>query len=500
MPVKFEIYRNRTRVTTFDPAGAIAIGPESVPIPAEVSFRDGLLVVNRKDDQPVGVALLWQVSDNDTLHVETTRVMPRDKPYVLNVELARFRLMRIMQKQEDWNLFELGKAAEKFTQRFDEAEDLFSEALGKLHEPAEASALADRSLTMAIDLSEQLATYHSDLLINRRRSANAFVKHIFGCRVDSTVQNEKYRETLAGNFDYAIVPMGWKQLQPQENVFVTDPVDDWIETLSRKRLPAIAGPLIRLGADHVPDWMVIWEHDFDMLRELAYEYVQKVITRYRRGVAVWNVASGISTNSAFTLSFEQIIELTRLLVTQVKSILPNARTIVSINQPFGEYVARGRGAVPPLQYAEFVTQAGINFDAFGLELEMGVPKPGMFVRDLFQVSCLLDKYGALGRPVFLTAVGCPGRSLPDPSDESEGRLDPSSGGQWRRPWDPDLQAEWMEAIYTLALSKPFVESIAWSNLADLHHTMPGAGLLDDMLRPKPAFQKLLQLREKFRRK
>ena len=500
MPVKFEIYRNRTRVTSFDTTGAVAMGPESVPTPAEISFRDGLLVVNRKDEQPVGVAVLWQVGENDTLHVETTRLMPRDKPYLLNVELARFRLMRIMQKQEDWNLFELGKASERFTTRFEEAEDLFSEALGRLHEPAEAAELADRSLAMAVELSEQLAAYHSDLLINRRKAANAFVKHIFGCRVDSTVQNEKYRETLAGNFDYAIVPMGWKQLQPQENAFATDPVDDWIETLSRKRVPAIAGPLIRLGADQVPDWMVIWEHDFDMLRELAYEYVQKVVTRYRRGVAVWNVASGVATNSSFTLSFEQIIELTRLLVTQVKSILPNARTIVTINQPYGEYLARGRSAVSPIQYAEFVTQAGINFDAFGLEIEMGVPTPGMFVRDLFQISTMLDKYGALGRPVFLTAVGCPGRWLPDPSDTSEGRLDPSSAGQWHRPWDPELQAEWMEAVYQVALSKPFVESIAWGNLADLHQTMPGGGLLDDMLRPKPAFNKLRQLREKFRRK
>ena len=47
------------------------MGPESIPVPAEVYFRDGLLVVNRKDDQPVGVALLWQVSGDDTLHVET---------------------------------------------------------------------------------------------------------------------------------------------------------------------------------------------------------------------------------------------------------------------------------------------------------------------------------------------------------------------------------------------------------------------------------------------
>ena len=180
---------------------------------------------------------------------------------------------------------------------------------------------------------------------------------------------------LAANFDYAIVPMGWKQLQPQENVFVTDPVDDWIETLSRKRLPAIAGPLIRLGQDHVPDWMVIWEHDFDMLRELAYEYVQKVVTRYRRGVAVWNVASGISTNSSFTLSFEQIIELTRLLVSQVKTLLPGARTLVTITHPFGEYHARGRSSVAPMLYAEMLANAGINFEAFGVEIEYSPDGP-----------------------------------------------------------------------------------------------------------------------------
>ena len=56
----------------------------------------------------------------------------------------------------------------------------------------------------------------------------------------------------------------------------------------------------------------------------------------------------------------------------------------------------------------------------------------------------------------------------------------------------------MEAVYHLALSKPFVESVAWSNLADLHPTLPGGGLLDDMLQPKPAFQQLQQMREKFR--
>src|SRR6185437_12169774 len=91
-----------------------------------------------------------------------------------------------------------------------------------------------------------------------------------------------------------------------------------------------------------------------------------------------------------------IIELTRLLVSQVKSLIPNARTMVTITHPFGEYHARGRASVPPIMYAEMVAQAGISFEAFALELELGVPAPGMFLRDLFQLSTLLDRFSTLG--------------------------------------------------------------------------------------------------------
>jgi len=274
-------------------------------------------------------------------------------------------------------------------------------------------------------------------------------------------------------------------------------VDEWVENLSRKRVPMIAGPLVSLNEAEVPDWMFIWEHDFDTLRELAYEFVQKVVQRYRKAVGAWNVVSGLHAGAAFHLSFEQIIELTRMLVAQVKTLLPNAKTLVSITHPFGEYHARAGVGVPPMLYAEMVAQAGVNFEAFGLEIPMGIPKPGFFTRDLFQLSCLLDKFSTLGRPVYITAVAAPARNSPDSGDITEGRLDPAQGGRWHRPWDPQLQAEWMDAVYKLAFSKPYVESVAWADLADMSHTIPGGGLLDDMLKPKPSYGKLQDLREKF---
>lgn len=496
MPLVFEIYRDGKRLTDFTPAGVMAMGPESVPVPADISYDNGLIVINREDEHPVGLALLWDVGALGSYLLETTRLLPRQKRYNLNVELARFRLMKIVQKQEDWNLFDFPKA-ERFGVRFHEAQQVFADALGKLHEPIEAAKLADRALIMAIELSEELGNFHADLLIQRRRSNGAFVRHVIGCRIDPTVQNEKYRDTLAANFDYANIPMTWRQMEPEEHKYNTAAVDDWVELLSKKRLPIIAGPLIQLDEAHLPDWMFLWEHDFDSIREMAYEYVQQILQRYRKAVSMWNVVAGLHTNAAFSLSFEQIIELTRLLVSQVKALMPNTRTLITITQPFGEYHAGKKAAVPPMLYAEMVAQAGINFEAFGLELEMGVPADGRFTRDLFQLSCLLDKFSTLGRPVFITAIGAPGRNTPDPDDHSEGKLDPSHAGRWRRPWDPALQAEWMEAVYHLALSKPYVESLAWANLADIHPSLPGGGLLDDVLRPKPVFTKLQEMRTKF---
>lgn len=498
MALAFEIYRDGKRQTEFTPVGAIAMGPESVPIPGDVRFTDGKLVVSRIEDHAAGVSLLWDVDKLGSFMLETTRLADRSAPYNLNVELARSRLMRIVQKQEDWNLFDFPRA-EKFIAQFREAQALFAEALGKLHVPEEASVLADKSLAMSIPLSEELADFHCDLLLNRRKQANGFARHIFGCRVDSTVRNQRYKDIACEQFDYVVLPMGWKQLQPEEDQFNTESLDDWVELLTRKRIPIVAGPLINLTDGEIPDWLFIWEHDYDTLRELAYEYVQKVVHRYRKAVSVWNVVAGLHANSNFHLSFEQIIELTRLLVSQVKTIIPNAKTLVTVSQPYGEYHAQGVTGVPPMLYAEMVAQSGVNFEAFGVELEQGIPASGGLTRDMFQVSSLLDRFSTIGRPVFLTAVGAPDRHVADSSDRSEGKLDPAKAGYWKRPWDPALQAEWVEQVYKLALSKPYVESVAWGNLADINHSVPGGGLMDDMFRPKPVFQKIHLMREQFRR-
>jgi hypothetical protein len=308
--------------------------------------------------------------------------------------------------------------------------------------------------------------------------------------VDVAVQNQKYREMLGANFDYAVLPMSWREMEPREGALETASTDNWIEALNRRRVPIIAGPVINFDEADLPDWIAIWANDFDAVRELAYERVHRVVTRYRKAVSAWMVLAGLPTNQAMTLTFEQMIEMTRLLVAQVKNVHPGARTLVHIPMPFGEYHARHPTSIEPVLYAEMVAQSGIGFEGFAIDLEMGVPEAGKYTRDLFQISAMLDRFSTLGKPLFITACCAPGRDHADPGDRSEGLLVPAQAGRWRRPWDPQLQAEWLDAVYQIALSKPFVESIAWGNLADINQTVPGGGVLDDMYQRKAAFDKL----------
>jgi hypothetical protein len=68
-------------------------------------------------------------------------------------------------------------------------------------------------------------------------------------------------------------------------------------------------------------------------------------------------------------------------------------------------------------------------------------------------------------------------------------------GYWRKPWSPHVQGHWLEAAFTIALSKPFVESVSWEQMMDHPEAeLPLSGLIDEQLKPKSALRRLALLR------
>jgi hypothetical protein len=251
---------------------------------------------------------------------------------------------------------------------------------------------------------------------------------------------------------------------------------------------------LAFSENNVPDWLYIWEHDFDTIRDLAFEHVKRVINRYGQYIQTWTVASGVHATNCFTFSFEQLMELTRMSAALTKQLCPRGLAILELVAPWGEYYARNQRSIPPLLYADMAVQSGVNFDAFGLQFVFGPPADGKFLRDMFQISACLDQFSKFGKPIHITALQAP--SAPVTVRGEDGAT--VGGGEWRGAWSEQIQAEWLRRFLEVALSKPYVESVSWSGLVD-HARLesPNGGLVKVDVTPKAAYRQLLALRSEW---
>jgi hypothetical protein len=491
--VRFRGYSNGTPIASINLDGAYLVGSDGVPLRADITLQGGEIQCTKKAQGPAGLSLVWNINGFGRMMLETTRLPDDDRVYNLNVELARCRLMRIVQKREDWGLFDLSETGEAAT-GLDRARDLFIEAL-KCEDQAKASVYADESLRIACDAGERLSLFHADVFLGRRRQSNSFARRVFGCLVDLQSLTEDYCRRLIEGFDFLSVPVIWRRVEPKEQEFKWTQLDAWIDWLTKNRMPIKACPLVAFNEANIPDWLYIWEHDFDTVRDLVYDHINRVVQRYGNYVQTWDVISAIHADNCFNFNFEQLMELTRMAATLTKQLSPRSTTIIDLVAPWGEYYARNQRTIPPMLYADMAVQSGINFDAFGLQFYFGVAREGMYLRDLMQVSSMIDRFGALGKSIHITALQVPSASTPDPWDAWGGTVSVEDGGYWHEPWTEDRQSLWFRDFTRIALSKPFVETITWRDLADYEgHYLPHGGLLNRDLSPKKAYSELIRIR------
>jgi len=491
----FQVFQNGEPAKYLDLTGAYAFGQDNIPVRAEIEFENGQVFISRRSTGACGLSLLWDSGGAGQFMLPTTRLPDRDEPYNLSVELVRGQLMRLSQKREDWGLFDY-RDADELNERFDAVRREFVAALQAEDRPAEAAALADKALSDAVALGEEMAMFHAEIFLARRRASSvAVAKTGLGCTVDLPSNSDEFRARLLESFDFINVPMSWKALEPKEGQYRYEEVDTWVNWAVRSRKPMQAGPLLSFCEHHLPEWLYIWEHDYDTLRDIIYEHVNRTVKRYQNQVRLWKVVSGIHACNAFNLSFEQLMELTRMTCLLVKQISPSSQVLIDLVTPFGEYYARNQRTIPPMLYADMAVQSGIKFDVFGLEFHMGVPVDGMYVRDLMQISALLDEFVGFGKNLHVTACQVPSAADADAWDAWGGDLAIERAGRWRETWSPQLQAEWLAAFYRVVISKPFVDTVCWRDLADYEgHFIPHGGLFSAAMQPKPAYRELRNFR------
>jgi hypothetical protein len=134
-----------------------------------------------------------------------------------------------------------------------------------------------------------------------------------------------------------------------------------------------------------------------------------------------------------------------------------------------------------------IMQSGIGFDAFGLQMQFGKNDYGMHVRDMMTISASLDRFALLGKALYITGV-----EVPSVVDSDKGEF----SGVWHSRWDEELQGQWIEQFYKIALSKPFIDSIIYSNLVDDNQSViANSGLLKENMEPKRSFMVAKRMRD-----
>ncbi|MBL4809837.1 MAG: endo-1,4-beta-xylanase [Phycisphaerales bacterium] len=531
-----------TPTTTGALSGAYLVGKDNVAIAGEVTVCDGIIVCEKGTTEAVAIAVQLDLDQGrldqlgSDIVVEGVRLAPlgtwtlqtcllpqRESPYLLVLELARHRIMMFLTKLEDWQAIESTEGTLPM-RLFDIARESFIQAMvcapDSILPDSKAAKLALRALWIALEASERLALQQAERDFTPRNDGSMYesiesehtdpakrkpilhpgrggvmlpFKPAMGSVVSPNIFAPMTQDAIARSCDFITVPMRWTEMEPAEGEYDYSKTDRWIEWAIRQaKIQVVGGPLIDFRSTSVPEWLYIWENDYETLRELVYEHIKTLVTRYRRTVTRWTVCSGLHCGEHFKLSFEQMMDLTRICVLVTRKLHPRAKIQVEITQPWGEYHTHDRSSLPPLLYAEMLSQAGIQIDAFSLRMQMGSYRPGLQTRDLLAFSAMLDQYAMLDRPITISSLGVPTSKI-SPKDNLPNH---PNAGMWRQPWSEALQADWLSAYAAVALSKPYIESICWHELADPTGStdMRTGGLMDIKGLGRPALDRMTELR------
>ncbi len=484
--MKFQVFKDGKLVNDFALSGAYLFGTDGISIRrARIAFADGSIECVRPNVETAGLALLWPIEGFGRIMLPTTCVPERDRPYVLNVELARAKLMQITNRREDWSFFDGVEGMEEIARQ---SQDLFTKAIQTITDAPAASQLADASLRKAMVYSEKLAVRQGKSVFDKRRRGHGFGRGCLGCCADpDLITHAPYLDRLLEYFNAVTLPINWARIETRQGHFDFSLIDSCMSVLNRRKLVISAGPLLRFTEDHLPDWLLRSGAGFEKIRELAYQFVARVVARYAGIVHRWYVISGLNAYNQFNFNFEQILEMTRATNMAVRAAGSRAVRVVEVSSPWGEYYAGTPNSIPPFVYMDMVVQSGTSFDAFALQMRFGKDETGMHLRDMLQISSILDCFAPVAKPLYVTDVEIPSRN-------GTGGFDPEVAGVWHRRWDQTHQAQWLERFYRIALSKPCVEAVNYGNLADDHSgVIAHSGLLTDKYEPKESFKSLKRL-------
>ena len=467
--IRFRLH-DRDRIASGGLQRIYVAGMEEIPWSTQASWADDVLVVERSISDSGNVYVPWKIDGVGVRILNTTSLMERDRTYQLEVELARGLIQRIRNRLFMWEMLGLETSAE-LKEPLQTATREFALAATSQHEPAEASVAANRAIVLALAASESLTSSYAQQAIAVRKRQNP-ISTLMGVSLGDKTPSVEVRRALAGTCNIVELPISWRAIEQQEGKRDWTATDTQLAWAQKAGLKVAAGPLLRMDDQGIPDWMVLWEGDFDNLAEQMLEHVKAVVTRYTGRVHLWHVSSRVNTGKLLGLEEEQRLHLVAQALNAVRQIDPRTPTVVSFDQPWADYLAHQKEDLAPLHYADALVRADLGISGFGLDINAGFSPTGSGHRPTFEMGRLLDQWSTWGLPLMLN-LSTASSTGDDPQAKATDQIELANTQA------DDPQRDWAASVLPLLLARNTVQVILWNQLDDsVPHEFPNAGLFD----------------------
>ncbi len=461
-------------------------GIDRIAWQVEVGMEGGQLVARRAVSESCNLHVPWPVKGRGRLTLSTGSLMEQPRPYHLPLELARGTIGQLSSQLAEWRTLGL-TVPEKVTQGLSEAMGYFGRAAVGERDLQESAQLAERAIRIALDAAEGLVDSYVDHAIAVRRPAGEKLSVLLGGNLGSRLPDQSAAEQFLSSFNAAVVPACWREIEAGQESHRWDVCDRQIEWCRTRSLRVCGGPLLQLDPRSLPDWLYLYEDDFDNLLSCVTEYVRAAVARYRGKVDLWQCAGRLTSAEILSLTEEEKLRLAAGTIEMARAIDPDTPLLVSFDQPWGEYLSRREMDLPPLYFADALVRSGLDLSGVMLEINLGYHPGGTLPRTPLEFSRQLDYWSLLGLPLFVSLT-VPSADHDDPLAQRRVRV-PAGG------WTASTQQAWVARYVPLILSKPSVQGVFWNQLYDSQpHDFPHGGLFDEQDRPKSALDSLAGIR------
>ncbi|MCH7726815.1 MAG: endo-1,4-beta-xylanase, partial [Planctomycetes bacterium] len=391
----------RERVPDHSLQRAYLAGIEYIPWLSRCYWQDDLLVAKRDVNDSCNLYIPWNVSDYGELVLSTTSLMEREQPYNLPVELARGTINRLRNQLAQWEAAGF-KATDELIACVRTATEQFVVAATSQGDSATAAEKADEAITHALAAIKMLGRAYTQQVLDLQHQQSEKLPTLLGSSVGTTPLAKGKAEAFLSAFNTAVIPLSWRDVEPEEGTFQWDAVDAQLEWCKEAGLRRCSGPLLRIDKGNLPDWIYLWEEDFESLESYFLRYLRQVVNRYGGQLQIWQVAAGMNVDGAMALSEQDKLRLTVAAIETVRQADSKTPIVVTFDQPWAEYLAVRDLDLSPVHFADYLVRADLGVAGIGLEINFGYWPGGTLPREAIEISRQIDYWHTiLGLPLLI---------------------------------------------------------------------------------------------------